>query len=141
MNVTLLIRRIVLILLVFVCLFLCTVRLITMQIVEGDEYLAQTEISYTASQEIIATRGQIFDSAGRLMTTNRPVYRVILQKAFLPADSRNDILLKAVNVLSSGGEEWNDSAPISYTEPFEFTESDPGSIYACGDSADRRGPL
>ncbi len=123
-NVTLLIRRITLILLVFVCLFLCTVRLISMQIVEGDNYLAQTEISYTASQEIIATRGQIFDSAGRLMTTNRPVYRVIVQKAFLPSVNRNDILLKAVNVLRSSGEKWNDTAPISFTEPFEFTESD-----------------
>ena len=123
-SVTLLIRRITLILLVFVCLFLCTVRLISMQIVEGDNYLAQTEISYTASQEIIATRGQIFDSAGRVMTTNRPVYRVIVQKAFLPFANRNDILLKAVNVLRSSGEKWNDTAPISFTEPFEFTGSD-----------------
>ena len=123
-SVTLLIRRITLILLVFVCLFLCTVRLISMQIVEGDNYLAQTEISYTASQEIIATRGQIFDSAGRVMTTNRPVYRVIVQKAFLPSANRNDILLKAVNVLRASGEKWNDTAPISFTEPFEFTGSD-----------------
>ncbi len=118
------IRSIILVLLIIAFLFLCTVRLISLQIVEGEQYLSQTEISYTATQEMIATRGQIFDSTGLNMTSNRAVYKVIVQKAFLPSDKQNDILLKTVEMLSMNGEKWNDSVPITYTEPFEFTIPD-----------------
>ena len=123
-NVSVIIRRIFLVLLIFVFLFLCIVRLITLQIVEGEQYLARTELNYTATQEIIATRGQIFDSTGMVMTSNKPVYKVILQKAFLPSATQNDVILKAVTTLRDRGEEWNDSTPITYTEPFEFTIED-----------------
>ncbi|MCR4779457.1 MAG: hypothetical protein K5876_00025 [Ruminiclostridium sp.] len=129
-GISVLIRRITLIILIFVFLFLCIVRLISMQIVEGEEYLAQTEKSYTAVQEMIATRGQIFDSEGLLMTGNRAVYRIIVQKAFLPASTQNDVLLGAVNVLRDCGEKWNDTVPISYTEPFEFTEDNADKLRA-----------
>ncbi|MBO6303311.1 MAG: hypothetical protein J6N15_12830 [Ruminiclostridium sp.] len=123
-RVTVVIRSIILVLLIIAFLFLCTVRLISLQIVEGEQYLSQTEISYTATQEMIATRGQIFDSTGLNMTSNRAVYKVIVQKAFLPSDKQNDILLKTVEMLSMNGEKWNDSVPITYTEPFEFTIPD-----------------
>ena len=118
------IRSIILVLLILTFIFLCTVRLISLQIVEGEQYLSKTEISYTATQEMIATRGQIFDITGLNMTSNRAVYKVIVQKAFLPSDKQNDILLKTVEMLRANGEKWNDSVPITYTEPFEFTIPD-----------------
>ena len=99
-----------------------------MQIVEGGEYFAQTERSYTAVQEMIATRGQIFDSTGRLMTSNRAVYKIIVQKAFLAPDTQNDVLLRAVKTLRDSGESWNDSVPLTYTEPFGFTTDDNDSL-------------
>lgn len=129
-GISLLIRRITLIILIFLLLFLCIVRLISMQIVEGGEYFALTEKNYTAVQEITATRGQIFDSRGRLMTGNRAVYRIIVQKAFLPSSSQNEILLRAVKELRDCGEKWNDTVPITYTEPFEFTTEDPEKLRA-----------
>ena len=123
-RVTMVIRSIILVLLILTFIFLCTVRLISLQIVEGEQYLSKTEISYTATQEMIATRGQIFDITGLNMTSNRAVYKVIVQKAFLPSDKQNDILLKTVEMLRANGEKWNDSVPITYTEPFEFTIPD-----------------
>ncbi|MBO6229958.1 MAG: hypothetical protein J6O50_05275 [Ruminiclostridium sp.] len=129
-GISIIIRRIFLVLLIFVFLFLCIVRLISLQIVEGEQYLSQTEVNYTATQEMIATRGQIFDSTGMVMTTNRPVYKVILQKAFLPVRSQNEIILKAVGVLQQKGEKWNDSVPITYTRPFEFTIPDGDELLA-----------
>lgn len=123
-RITVIIRTIIMMLLIFATLFLCIVRLISLQVVEGEQYLSQTEISYTATQEMIATRGQIFDSTGMNMTTNRAVYKVIVQKAFLPSEKQNDILLKAVETLKENEEKWNDSVPITYTVPFEFTIPD-----------------
>ena len=95
-----------------------------MQIADGDVCFAQTEKNYTAVQRTAATRGQIYDSSGRLLTSNKAIYKIIVQKAFLPAESQNDILLGTVLVLRKMGEKWNDSVPLSYTEPFEFTEND-----------------
>ena len=58
------------------------------------------------------------------MTTNRAVYKIILQKAFLLPSTQNDVILRVVETLRNKGEEWNDSVPITYTEPFEFTIPD-----------------
>lgn len=123
-----LIRLIAFILLVFAALFLCILQLMKMQIVDGEEYLALTETSYTASQEIIATRGQIFDSKGETLTSNKRVYKIIVQKAFLPASEQNEIILRTLNILLKQGEDWNDTAPISYNEPFSFTEENTDSF-------------
>ena len=123
-------RTLVLITLVFIMLFLCIIRLLKLQIVDGAEYLALAETSYTSKYEIIATRGQIFDKNGVLLTSNRTVYKVILQKAFLVNGTENEILSKASSVLKNNGEKWNDSVPISYNKPYIFTTDDSEEIYS-----------
>ncbi len=119
-KLTQIVRTSVLLALILLALFLCILQLMKMQIVDGADYLAMTEKSYTASQEIVATRGQIFDCNGEVMTSNRVVYKVIVQKAFLPSENQNEIIFNTVNVLLSNNEEWNDSVPITFSEPFQF---------------------
>ncbi len=118
------IRTIVLILIVFTALFLCILRLLQLQIVDGAEYLALAETSYTSQHEIIATRGQIFDCNGVTLTSNRTVYKVIMQKAFLISGTENEVISRTVSVLEANNEEWNDSVPITYEEPYMFTTDD-----------------
>lgn len=124
------IRTLVLIIIVFLMLFLCIIRLMKLQIVDGAEYLALAETSYTSKYEIIATRGQIFDRNGVLLTTNRTVYKVILQKAFLVSGTENEVLNKAANVLKNNNEEWNDSVPISYSKPYVFIDENSDDTFA-----------
>ncbi len=123
-RISRLIRTIILLILVFVMLFLCILRLMKLQIVDGAKYLAMTETSYTASQELIATRGQIFDINHKVLTTNKTVYRVILQKSFITAGTENEIINETVKILEKNGEKWNDSVPVSMTEPYSFTEKE-----------------
>jgi len=124
------IRTLFLIIIVFLMLFLCVIRLMKLQIVDGAKYLALAETSYTSKYEIIATRGQIFDQNGVLLTTNRTVYKVILQKSFLENGTENEILNKASEILKNNGEEWNDSVPVSYSKPYVFTDVSSDEIYA-----------
>ena len=98
-RISRLIRTIILLILVFVMLFLCILRLMKLQIVDGAKYLAMTETSYTASQELIATRGQIFDINHKVLTTNKTIYRVILQKSFITAGTENEIINETVKIL------------------------------------------
>lgn len=123
-RISRLIRTIILLILVFVMLFLCILRLMKLQIVDGAKYLAMTETSYTASQELIATRGQIFDINHKVLTTNKTVYRVILQKSFITAGTENEIINETVKILEKNGEKWNDSVPVSMTEPYSFTKKE-----------------
>lgn len=123
-KLTQIVRTSVLLALILIALFLCILQLMKMQIVDGADYLAMTEKSYTASQEIVATRGQIFDCNGEVMTSNRVVYKVIIQKAFLPSENQNKIIFDTVKVLLSNNEEWNDSVPITFSVPFKFDGSE-----------------
>ena len=120
-GISKLLRTFFLILLVFAALFLCILRLLKLQIVDGAEYLALAETSYTSEHEVIATRGQIFDKNGIVLTSNRTVYKVILQKAFLIKGTENEVLNRTASVLASNNEKWNDSVPVTYEEPYIFT--------------------
>lgn len=114
-------RMIVLVFFVFLMLFLCVLRLLKLQIVDGPEYLAMTMASYTAKQELTATRGKILDVNGRVLTSSRAVYQAVIQKSFLKSGTENSVILKAAEILKENGVKWNDSTPISFTEPFRFT--------------------
>ena len=115
-----LIRTLFLVVLLLVSLFLCILQLLRMQIVDGEAYLALTEASYSSTQLITATRGQIFDSKGSILTSNQTVYKAVMQKAYLSYSEQNDIILNAVEILKNSGDKWNDSVPVTYTVPFSF---------------------
>lgn len=119
-----LIRTLVLAVFLLVALFLCILQLLRMQIVDGEAYLALTEASYSSTQLVTATRGQIFDSKGSILTSNQTVYKAVIQKAYLSYSEQNDIILNAVKILKRNGDKWNDSVPITYTVPFRFTSDD-----------------
>lgn len=119
-KVSKIIRTAVLIAFVFFMLFLCVLRLMKLQIVDGSEYLAMTMLSYAAKQELPATRGEIMDVNGRPLTSNRTVYRAVIQKSFLRSGTENGILLKTANILKKYGIAPNDSVPVTLEEPFLF---------------------
>lgn len=114
------IRTAVLIAFVFLMMFLCVLRLMKLQIVDGPEYLAMTMTRYTAKQELPATRGEIMDVNGTPLTSNRTVYRAVIQKSFLRSGTENEVLLKTVNILKKYGITPRDSVPVTAREPFDF---------------------
>ncbi len=114
------IRTIILAALVVVLSFMCGLKLIQTQIVDGDKYLELTQTTYTAQQDIEATRGMIVDSTGKVFNSNKIVFSVDLQKAFIEDGTENDIIYRTLKVLKRHGEKWNDSLPISTTRPYNF---------------------
>ncbi|MCL2108470.1 MAG: penicillin-binding transpeptidase domain-containing protein [Oscillospiraceae bacterium] len=117
-----LIRFTVLIGLLLVFGFLGVAELMKIQIVDGAYYADLTQSNSTAVQTIQASRGQIFDSAGNPLNTNKIVYKVIVQRAFFPFGEENEVIEQTLAVLRSHGESWFDSLPISHSEPFEFLD-------------------
>ena len=63
--------------------FMCGIRLLQIQVADGDKYLSMTQQTRMANQEIEAARGIIVDSSGNVLNTNKMVYNVNLQRASL----------------------------------------------------------
>jgi len=117
-----LIRFTVLIVIMLVFGFLGVTRLMKIQIVDGSYYASRSQTNFTATQSIQAARGQIFDSEGRPLNTNKTVYKVIVQRAFFPYGEENEIIERTLSILDQYDEVWFDSVPITMTVPFNFTD-------------------
>ncbi|MGN0597972.1 MAG: peptidoglycan D,D-transpeptidase FtsI family protein [Ruminiclostridium sp.] len=115
------IRTMVLVAIIVVLSFLCVIQLMRIQIVEGSTYAEASEKSYTANQTIQAARGQISDVNGVILSSNKTVYKVIIQKAFFTQGSENTTIARTLNILKNNSEEWIDELPITMTEPYKFT--------------------
>ncbi len=122
MKIGSIIRSVILIIITFVFAFLAAVQLMKIQIVDGEHYKSQTEKFLEGNQSIAAARGQIADSQGNVLVSNKSVYKLIIQKAFFPSGQENEIIAKTISILEKNNEEWNDSAPISKEEPFTFLD-------------------
>ena len=113
-------RSAILAALVIAAACLCGLRLLEIQIADGGKYLALTQSTYTAQQDIEAARGKIADSTGKILNTNELNCSVNLQKASLPAGTENEVIYRILTILIENGEEWNESLPITKTQPYQF---------------------
>ena len=97
--------------LMFMMLF---VRLIKLQIVDADMYLAKSQ-SYLSSEEVIgAPRGKILDRYGRPIVTNRLGFSVAFANANLSNDELNDLILNTIKLFNSNNDDHIDTFPIVY---------------------------
>jgi penicillin-binding protein 2 len=103
-------------------LALGVVRLMKIQVVDGDSYSDKALLTRTAEQVINSPRGEITDVNGMRLVSNKVGYNVIFEKAFYPDDnaSQNAIIAETAAILKSFDAEWIDSLPISRTRPYEF---------------------
>lgn len=119
-KISSILRSIILAAVVIAVSFVYGLRLLQIQIADGGKYLAMTQSTYTANQDIEAARGKIADSSGNILNTNRISYSINLQKASLRAGTENEIIYRVLTVLLKNGEEWNESLPITETKPYAF---------------------
>lgn len=119
-KVSYIIRTMILVVMVVVLSFMCGLRLMQTQIVDGEKYLEMTKTTYSAEQDVEATRGMIVDSSGKVLNTNKIVYSVNFQYSLLKEGTENEIIYRVLKVLMKNGEEWNESLPINKTQPYNF---------------------
>lgn len=119
---------------VFFAVFL--LRSMNIQLTEGDKYAALANAGYTATQVVQAPRGEIVDRYGRVLTTNRLGYDIVLDKAYIPSGSENQSLLALMEVMDEFGQSWNDTLPITAEQPYAFLEGRDTDIAALKASLD-----
>ena len=113
-------------LIIFVLLmaFIIMVRLMTMQIVDGESYQSLITEGYSVIKTIEAARGDVVDRYGRSLAVNRVCYDIVFDKNNIVKGEENSVILELIAILEQNGEEWIDSLPISKQPPWEYTGSE-----------------
>ena len=106
---------------------LFVLRLIFLQLVNGDDFKAQATNTTDYNFTVTAARGDIVDSSGRRIATSTTSYNVALNKLLMGDRGLDTMLQQIVELLRENGESWNDTLLIGQPDAaghYEFTDDD-----------------
>ena len=106
-------RMILLIAVACVIMGLYVMRLIFLQLVNGDDFKAKATNTTDYKFTVTAARGDIVDSRGERIATSVTGYNVVLNKLLMGDEDLDGMLQKIVELLRANGESWNDTLLIS----------------------------
>lgn len=100
--------------------------LYNIQKVNGDYYYEKSQTRIAETEIVESARGNILDSSGRTLVSNRTIYQVTLNTSLMGKDTeRNATILSLIRLAQDSGVEWNDTLPITTEAPFSFTTDHP----------------
>lgn len=104
-------------------------RLMKLQIVEGEDAVASTKYdsgAITFQREISPTRGEILDYRGNKIIKNTARTDIVLKYAFFPQEHQegNEILLQCYRELAEKKHIFEEVLPITMEAPYTYTEDD-----------------
>lgn len=117
-------RAALLLTLLSVVLALYCLRLMQMQVVDGEKIMAEIERGSTTEQVIKAARGEILDRNGRPLASNTIGRDVVINQAYMERGTTNQTILRLIGIMEEANEDWIDNLPITEQEPFAFKEGD-----------------
>lgn len=89
--------------------FIIIIRLVNLQIVEGEKYNLDSQRSMLKESTVIAPRGKILDKYGVPIAVNRQGFIVQIVKTNIKNDELNEMLYKLTLVLEKNSKSYNDS--------------------------------
>ena len=102
---------------VFVCLVLYLVKI---QIIDGDEYKAASASLAVSKTTVKASRGEVYDTSGNPLVTNRQGYDLVFKYADFPSykdqAKRNILIAKLIKLFEEHDAVWLDRLPIVYNK-------------------------
>ena len=103
---------------------LYVLRLIFLQLVNGDSFKARATNTTDYNFTVTAARGDIVDSEGKRIAASTTSYNVVLSKLLMGDEDLDGMLQRIVEMLQASGESWNDSLLIGEPDAaghYEFT--------------------
>ena len=96
-----------------ILMLLYGLRLIFLQLVNGDDFKSQATNTTDYKFTVTAARGDIVDSRGERIATSVTGYNVVLNELLMGDEDLDGMLQKIVELLRANGESWNDTLLIS----------------------------
>ena len=115
------IRIIALALVMFVITGVLSLRLVYLQLVNGEDYIASAQSQTSVRYNIKASRGNILDRNGAHMVSNQLSYTVQFNYYEWEKDRQNEVILRVCEILEESGIEHYDSLPMSKIFPLVYT--------------------
>ena len=103
---------------------LYVLRLIFLQLVNGDSFKSRATNTTDYNFTVTAARGDIVDSEGERIAASTTSYNVVLSKLLMGDEDLDEMLQRIVELLQANGESWNDSLLIGEPDAaghYEFT--------------------
>ena len=103
---------------------LYVLRLIFLQLVNGDSFKSRATNTTDYNFTVTAARGDIVDSEGKRIAASTTSYNVVLSKLLMGDEDLDGMLQRIVELLQASGESWNDSLLIGEPDAaghYEFT--------------------
>ena len=107
-------------------IFLYALRLIFLQLVNGDQFSAKATNTTDYRFTVTAARGNIVDSTGKRIATSTTAYNVVLNKLLMGSQDLDAMLQRLVELFRENGESWNDTLLISQPDAagnYTFTDN------------------
>ena len=89
------------------------IKLFSLQIVNGQEYLEKSNTRLTRETTVKASRGNILDCNGNILAGTKIKYSLELYKSKIEIEDLNNTILNAINVLEVNEDEYIDEFPIT----------------------------
>ena len=107
-------RFIVLKIVVAVMLAAVLFKLFDLQVIQGEQYAEVASSRLTSNIVEKAPRGEILDTYGSPLVTNKVGYSVVMQRTTMTDEELNFMINKLVDILCANGDEYYDSLPITF---------------------------
>ena len=123
-------RMVLLIAVAALVMGLYALRLIFLQLVNGDEYKSQATNTTDYNFTVTAARGDIVDSTGKRIDTTTTSNNVVLNKLQMGDEDLDSLLQRLVELFEKNGESWTDTLLISQPDAagnYTFTARDDSS--------------
>ena len=123
-------RMVLLIAVAALVMGLYALRLIFLQLVNGDEYKSRATNTTDYNFTVTAARGDIVDSTGKRIATTTTSYNVVLNKLQMGDEDLDSLLQRVVELFEKNGESWTDTLLISQPDAagnYTFTARDDSS--------------
>ena len=113
-----------------ILMLLYGLRLIFLQLVNGDDFKSQATNTTDYKFTVTAARGDIVDSRGERIATSVTGYNVVLNKLQMGDEDLDSLLQRLVELFEKNGESWTDTLLISQPDAagnYTFTARDDSS--------------
>ena len=107
---------------------LLILRLIDLQIVNGEEYKEQSQKKMLRETTVEAPRGEIYDRNGVVLATNKLAYDVVIYKVGLSNEEINKTLLKTINILEKNKDEFYTTFPMDSLKEGFYTAANKKAV-------------
>lgn len=99
------------------------IKLFSMQIVNGEEYLEKSNSRLTRETLIKASRGNIVDCNNNILAGTKIKYSLEIYKSKIETKELNNTILQVINILEKNSDKVIDNFPITIN-PTQYTFSD-----------------